>query len=53
VAVLRNAPPAPWLPKEVHGKPIVALFVCYTGPAADGEALVAPCERSAGRWPTY
>jgi FAD/FMN-containing dehydrogenase len=31
VAALRMAPPAPWLPKDVHGKPIVALFVCYTG----------------------
>jgi FAD/FMN-containing dehydrogenase len=31
VAALRMAPPAPWLPTEIHGKPIVALFVCYTG----------------------
>ena len=45
VAVLRKAPPAPWLPKEVHGQPIVALFVCYSGPAAEGEALVAPLRR--------
>jgi len=42
VAVLRIAPPAPWLPKEVHGKPIVAIFVCYSGKVEDGEALVAP-----------
>jgi FAD/FMN-containing dehydrogenase len=42
VAVLRIAPPAPWLPKEVHGKPIVALFVCYTGAPERGEALLAP-----------
>ena len=28
VAGLRLAPPAPWLAKDVHGKPIVALFVC-------------------------
>lgn len=42
VAGLRLAPPAPWLPKEVHGKPIVALFVCYSGPVAEGEKLVAP-----------
>ncbi|CAN5739972.1 FAD-binding oxidoreductase [soil metagenome] len=32
VAALRMAPPAPWLPKELHGTPIVALFVCDTGP---------------------
>lgn len=41
VASLRLAPPAPWLAKEVHGKPIVALFVCYSGPVEDGEKLVA------------
>jgi FAD/FMN-containing dehydrogenase len=42
VAGLRLAPPAPWLAKEVHGKPIVALFVCYSGPLAQGEKLLAP-----------
>jgi FAD/FMN-containing dehydrogenase len=42
IAGLRLAPPAPWLPKDVHGKPIVALFVCHTGSIADGEKLVAP-----------
>jgi FAD/FMN-containing dehydrogenase len=42
VAALRLAPPAPWLAKEVHGKPIVALFVCYSGPLAAGEKLLAP-----------
>jgi FAD/FMN-containing dehydrogenase len=42
VAVLRIAPPAPWLRKEVHGRPIVALFVCHTGPVAEAEAFTAP-----------
>ena len=42
VAGLRIAPPAPWLAPEVHGKPIVALFVCYSGSLADGEKLLAP-----------
>jgi FAD/FMN-containing dehydrogenase len=45
VAVLRIAPPAPWLPKEVHGKPIAAIFVCHTGRPEDGEALVAPLRK--------
>jgi len=48
VAVLRIAPPAPWLPKEVHGKPIVAIFVCHTGKVEDGEALLAAL-RATGR----
>jgi FAD/FMN-containing dehydrogenase len=42
VAVMRKAPPVPWLANEVHGKPIVVLFVCYTGPVKEGESLVAP-----------
>jgi FAD/FMN-containing dehydrogenase len=37
---LRDAPPAPWLPKEMHGKPIVALFVCHTGPVEEAEKSV-------------
>ncbi len=42
VAVLRIAPPGPWLPKEIHGKPIAAMFVCHIGRPEDGEKLVAP-----------
>jgi FAD/FMN-containing dehydrogenase len=42
VPVMRNAPPAPWLDPAVHGKPILALFVCYSGTLADGERLFAP-----------
>jgi FAD/FMN-containing dehydrogenase len=45
VAVLRIAPPAPWLPKEIHGQPIVALFVCHSGRIDDGEALLAPLRK--------
>src|SRR5688572_18576425 len=40
VAVLRIAPPAPWLPKEMHGKPIAAIFICHSGRIEEGEALV-------------
>jgi len=48
VAVLRIAPPAPWLPKEIHGKPIIAIFVCHSGSIEDGEKIVAPL-RAFGR----
>jgi FAD/FMN-containing dehydrogenase len=41
VAGVRLAPPAPWLPKEIHGKPIVAIFVCDTGPVAEAEKRLA------------
>jgi FAD/FMN-containing dehydrogenase len=40
VAILRPAPPAPWIPQEHHGKPIVVLVVCDTGPAETAEERV-------------
>ena len=42
VASLRLAPPAPWLAKDVHGKPIVALFLCYSGPLENADRVLAP-----------
>lgn len=42
VALMRPAPPAPWLPKEQHGQPIVAILACHSGPLEDGERAVAP-----------
>jgi FAD/FMN-containing dehydrogenase len=42
VMMMRPAPPAPWLPKEMHGKPIIGLLACYTGDPAEGEKVVAP-----------
>jgi FAD/FMN-containing dehydrogenase len=38
---LRIAPPAPWLSEDIHGKPIIAIFVCHTGDVKEGEKLVA------------
>lgn len=42
VAVMRKAPPAPWLDKDVHGKLIVMLLACYSGKQDEGERLLAP-----------
>ncbi len=42
VALLRLAPPAPWLPKDMHGKPIVAILACHSGRPEEGEKAVAP-----------
>ena len=42
VTLLRPAPPAPWLPKEWHGKPIIGMLACYSGDPAEGEKVVAP-----------
>jgi FAD/FMN-containing dehydrogenase len=42
VALMRPAPPAPWLPRDMHGKPIVAILACHTGTLEEGEKAVAP-----------
>lgn len=42
VAIVRRAPPAPWLAKEWHGTPIVALLACHTGAHEEAERAVAP-----------
>jgi len=34
--VLRQAPPLPFLPREVHGKHICVLAICYLGSEAEG-----------------
>jgi FAD/FMN-containing dehydrogenase len=42
VALMRLAPPAPWLPQAIHGKPIVAVVACHSGNPDEGEQAVAP-----------
>ena len=42
VAIHRTAPPAPFLPEEIHGDPIVAIAACYAGPVEEGERVLAP-----------
>ncbi|MFL9886536.1 FAD-binding oxidoreductase [Paraburkholderia agricolaris] len=39
-AVLRLAPPLPFLPPEVHGKPVIVFAMCYTGPIENGPSVV-------------
>ena len=39
---LMTAPPAPFLPEAVHGKPIVAVIAVHAGEPERGRALVQP-----------
>ena len=48
VALMRNAPPAPWLSQEHHGRPMVGLVVCHTGSEEEAARDLAPI-RSLGR----
>jgi len=40
--VLRDAPPLPFLPEEVHGTEVVVLAFVYAGDPADGERELEP-----------
>ncbi len=38
--VLRQAPPLPFLPQDVHGREVIVLPIFYAGAAAKGERLI-------------
>jgi FAD/FMN-containing dehydrogenase len=42
IANVMTAPPMPFLPPEVHGKPIVMALMAYAGDAEAGQAALAP-----------
>ena len=41
-AVLRKAPPLPFLPTEIHGREVVVLAVFFSGDPEHGRKLIAP-----------
>ena len=47
VAALISAPPAPFVPEEVRGRPVVGLVICWTGEHDEGERVVAPLREAA------
>ena len=51
VAVLmRNAPPAPWLPEDKHGKPMIAFVLMHTGSPEQAAVDVAPIKSDGEPW---
>lgn len=44
-AVLRKAPPLPFLPAETHGQPIIALAILYVGEPEQGRQLIDPLHK--------
>jgi FAD/FMN-containing dehydrogenase len=44
---LTTAPPLPFLPEDVHGKPIVAVLGVWSGRPEDGDAATLPFRRLA------
>jgi FAD binding domain/Berberine and berberine like len=45
IVVHRKAPVLPAIPPELHGRPVVAVTVCWAGSIDDGERIVAPMRR--------
>jgi FAD/FMN-containing dehydrogenase len=45
IVVLRMAPPAPFLPVSVYGKPVVVIGACYAGRVEEGERALATLRR--------
>src|SRR5215468_9762471 len=41
-ALLRKAPPLPFLPGNVHGKEVVVLVTFYVGDVAQGRKIIEP-----------
>jgi len=42
IVIHRKAPALPFVPSELHGKPVVAIACCYAGPVEEGEKVVRP-----------
>jgi hypothetical protein len=45
IVVHRKAPPLAAIPAELHGRPVVAVTICYAGPIEEGERFVQPMRR--------
>jgi FAD/FMN-containing dehydrogenase len=42
IVVNRKAPAVPYVPQELHGKPVVIVACCWAGDIDDGEPVVRP-----------
>ena len=42
IVVHRKAPPLPFVPPELHGKPVVVVVCCWAGDVEEGERFIRP-----------
>jgi FAD/FMN-containing dehydrogenase len=42
IVIHRKAPPLPFVPQELHGKPVVMVVVCWVGDVDAGEKFIKP-----------
>ena len=45
IVIHRKAPPLPFVPQELHGKPVVTVIPCWVGELEAGEKFVTPLRR--------
>lgn len=45
ISLIRRAPAAPWVPEELHGRPVVIIAFCYSGSLDAGERTIEPLRR--------
>ena len=49
IVVHRKAPPLPFVPEELHGKPVVMVICCWAGDVEEGRSSSVRCGSSAHR----
>ena len=42
IVIHRKAPPLPFVPEELHGKPVVMVVCCWAGEIEEGEKFIRP-----------
>ena len=42
IVVHRKAPPLPFVPEELHGKPVVMVICCWVGDIEEGQKFIKP-----------
>jgi FAD/FMN-containing dehydrogenase len=42
ILIHRKAPPLPFVPEELHGKPVVMVIPCWVGDLEEGERFIKP-----------
>ena len=45
IVIHRKAPPLPFVPDELHGKPVVMVVPCWAGDIEEGEKFIRPLTR--------
>jgi FAD/FMN-containing dehydrogenase len=45
IVLHRKAPPLDFIPKDMHGLPVVIVVSCWCGPVEEGEKVIAPLKK--------